>query len=276
MISYLTYDVFTDRAYGGNPLAVIPDARAVPEAAMQIIAQEFNYSETTFVLPPNDPANTARVRIFTPTMEVPFAGHPVVGTAVALAEAGLGPDMMFELGIGPVPVRAENGAATFDTDATLTELSRPNAADVAQCLSLSEPQLASSPRQVSLGLPFVLVELVDMAALAACRPVTDAFARAAEIYPSDLDFAIYAWVAGEDAIHARMFAPLDSIPEDPATGSAAATLSAFLGDGARLIRQGEAMGRPSRIQTDVTGGRVSVSGQAVRMMEGKIKALPSG
>lgn len=90
MTAYVTYDVFTDAPFGGNPLAVIPDARGVPETRMQQIAQEFNYSETVFVLPPEDPVNTARLRIFTPTVEVPFAGHPLIGTAVALSDLGHG------------------------------------------------------------------------------------------------------------------------------------------------------------------------------------------
>ena len=102
MTCYLTFDVFTDNPFGGNPLAVIPDATALPEDQLQKIAREFNYSETTFVYPPTDPAHTAKVRIFTPTMEVPFAGHPTIGTAVALARAGHGPDMVLELGVGPI------------------------------------------------------------------------------------------------------------------------------------------------------------------------------
>ena len=271
---FLTYDVFTDRPYGGNPLAVIPESPALPRAALQAIAREFNYSETTFVLPPEDPAHTARVRIFTPTMEVPFAGHPIIGTAVALAEAGAGPEMVFELGIGPVSVTAAGGAARFETDATLTTLSEPAVADVAACLALSPDQIVGAPSQVSLGLPFVLAEVGGPEALAACTPTIDAFRRASVRYPADLDFAIDAWHRDGETINARMFAPLDDITEDPATGSAAATLSAHLGDGAYVIRQGEAMGRPSRIETKVKDGKVAVSGTAVRIMEGRIVALP--
>lgn len=274
MTSYLTLDVFTDEAYGGNPLAVIPDAGEVPEAAMQVIAREFNYSETTFVLPAEDPAHTARVRIFTPTMEVPFAGHPVIGTAVALAAAGHGPDMVFELGIGPVAVHAAKGAARFTTSAALTRVSEPSRKDAAACIGLSPGQIASDPVQASLGLPFCLVELTDRAALSACLPVTDAFRAAAGKYPSDLDFAVYAWVREGDEIHARMFAPLDNIPEDPATGSAAATLSAFLGGGRYVILQGIDMGRPSRINTEVAGGSVTVAGAARQIMAGRIVTLP--
>lgn len=275
MTRYVTYDVFTDRPYGGNPLAVIPDASDLPDAALQTIAREFNYSETTFVYPPADPAHTARVRIFTPTMEIPFAGHPVVGTAVALADLGTSPDMIFELGIGHIPVHSQDGTAAFSTSASLTDLSRPSVEDVAACLGLEHHQIAGPAVHTSLGLPFALVELVDAEALAACRPVTDAFRRAAETYPSELDFAVYAWCRDADSLNTRMFAPLDNIPEDPATGSAAATLSAHLGDGRYVIRQGEAMGRPSRIETAVSDGRVTVSGSARKIMDGTIVTLPA-
>ena len=111
MTRYLTFDVFTDRPFGGNQLAVIPDATGLDESLLQRIAAEFNYSETTFLYPPADPANTARVRIFTPTMEVPFAGHPTIGTAVALARMGHGPEMILELGIGPLTAYATPSGA---------------------------------------------------------------------------------------------------------------------------------------------------------------------
>ena len=107
MSRYLVYDVFTDTRFGGNQLAVFPDATDLPEADLQAIAAEFNFSEVTFVYPPENPAHTARVRIFTPTMEIPFAGHPVIGTAIALADAGHGPDMVLELGVGPLPCRVD-------------------------------------------------------------------------------------------------------------------------------------------------------------------------
>lgn len=271
-MDFVTLDVFTDKAYGGNPLAVIPDGRGLSTAQMQAIAAEFNYSETTFVLPPADPANTARVRIFTPTMEVPFAGHPLIGTAVALEDRG--PDMVFELGIGPRRVSARNGTAEFTTSAVLTTVSEPEAADVAACIGLEAPEIMGQPVHVSLGLPFVLAKLTGPDALAACGPKWEAFRAAAAKYPSELDFAVYAYVEDGPELIARMFAPLDNIPEDPATGSAAATLASFLGPGRYDVRQGEHMGRPSRIEATVAEDEVRVGGAAQRILSGTIDTLP--
>ena len=274
MIDYTTWDVFSEVPYGGNPLAVCTGGEGLNPAQMQAIAREFNYSETTFVLPPEEDGHTARVRIFTPTMEIPFAGHPLVGTAMFLAGTRGLEDMVLEVGIGPVAVQAAGGKAGFVTSAKLTELSRPTAAEIAACLSLPPEAIATPPVRVTLGLPFVLAELAGPEALAACLPATDAFRRAAGAHPSPHDFAVYAWTRDGETIAARMFAPLDNIPEDPATGSAAATLSSWLGDGAYVIRQGEAMGRPSRIETEVTGARVSVSGAARQIMAGRILTIP--
>ena len=106
MTDYIVLDVFTDTPFGGNPLAVIPDATVLPEAELQKIAREFNFSETVFLYPPEEPADTARLRIFTPTMEIPFAGHPTIGAAIALAQQGHGPAMRLALGIGPLTARA--------------------------------------------------------------------------------------------------------------------------------------------------------------------------
>lgn len=278
MTRYLTLDVFTDTPFGGNPLAVIPDATKLPEAALQNIAAEFNYSETTFVYPPADPSHTARVRIFTPTMEVPFAGHPTIGTAVALARAGHGPEMVLELGIGPVKVRASPTDARFITQASLEILAHPSLADVAAALSLPAAQIETTthaPIMATLGLPFTLTELTTRDALAAARPDIAAFRAGNAKYPGALDFAQFCYWRGADAIHARMFAPLDNIPEDPATGSAAATLAALLAqrtgtDQNITLLQGEDMGRPSRISLATHGKAVSVAGNACVMMEGAL------
>ena len=271
MTRYLTFDVFTDRRFGGNPLAVFPEAAGLDPGDLQRIAREFNYSETTFVTPPEDPAHTARVRIFTPTQEVPFAGHPVIGTAVALARAGAGPEMILELGIGPIAVRVSATEAEFTTRQPLRRLAEPTAEVTARCLSIDPAGILGRPVQASIGLPFVLVELRDRATLAACRPLRDAFAEAERLYPAELDFAIYAWCRSPGGIAARMFAPLDEIPEDPATGSAAATLALHLGPGDYAIAQGDDMGRPSRIAARVTAdGAVTVSGGAVPVMEGRL------
>jgi trans-2,3-dihydro-3-hydroxyanthranilate isomerase len=278
MTRYLTFDVFTDTPFGGNPLAVIPDASALPEDALQKIAAEFNYSETTFVTPPTDPAHTARVRIFTPTMEVPFAGHPTIGTAVALAQAGHGPEMVLELGVGPIHVFATPSDARFTTSAPLDILARPEVAEVAAALSLPQDQIETArhaPVMATLGLPFTLTELTSRAALAACSPDIAGFRAGNAKYPGALDFAQFAYWRGPDALHARMFAPLDNIPEDPATGSAAATLAALLAqlDGAPQnfrLHQGDDMGRPSRIGLSTKAGAVTVSGAACAMMQGRL------
>jgi trans-2,3-dihydro-3-hydroxyanthranilate isomerase len=283
MYDYLVYDVFTDRPFGGNPLAVLPDAGGIPEARLQKIAREFNYSETTFVYPPQDPAHTARVRIFTPTQEVPFAGHPLIGTAVALNEMGRGEKMVLELGVGPIAAVAGSGRASFITTQPLARGGKPAPEDVAACLGLAASDVRSdrlAPEQAGVGLEFALAELADRATLSRAAPVTEAFRAAARRYPTARDFAVMAYVRDGALIHARMFAPLDNMPEDPATGSAAAALSAMLseadGRGGRfMIRQGEDMGRPSVIETEVEleAGRtksVRVSGAAVRVAEGRL------
>lgn len=282
MTDYLVYDVFTDAPFGGNQLAVIPDATALPGADLQRIAREFNFSETAFLFPPDAPAHTARLRIFTPTTEIPFAGHPTIGTAVALADLGHGPDMVLGLGIGPIRARAENGAAQFTTQATLERLAEPAPGLVARALGLAQDRIRTDthpPVMATLGLPFTLTELTDRTALAAIRTDIAAFREGHALFPGGLDFAQLAYVRDGDRIDARMFAPLDNIPEDPATGSAAATLAALLAqtlgrDLALDYRQGDDMGRPSRIGLRTHGPRVTVSGRAVRVMEGRLHLSP--
>lgn len=283
MTDYLVYDVFAEEAFGGNPLAVITDATDLPERLLQKIAREFNFSETVFVTPPDDRAHTARVRIFTPTMEVPFAGHPTIGTAVALADLGRGTDLVLELGIGPIPCTVEGTAARFVIRRALERRAEPDPALVAACLGLREDAVRTDrqpPVQASLGLEFVLVELADAGALSTARPVVDAVREGAARHPGQTDFAIYCYIRDGGRIDARMFAPLDDIPEDPATGSAAAALAACLGEleGASQnfdIRQGADMGRPSRIEASVTVAEgkaveVAIGGNAVRTMEGRL------
>lgn len=280
MQDYLVYDVFSARAFGGNQLAVFPDATGLPEEDLQAIAAEFNFSEVTFVYPPTDPAHTARVRIFTPTMEVPFAGHPTIGTAIALADRGHGPDMVLELGIGPLPCRAENGSAQFTTTQPLALTDRPAPPLVARALSLPEDAILTTvhpPVMASLGLAFTITELDCRDSLAAIQTDIAAFREGNAAHPSGLDFAQFAYVREGDVIHARMFAPLDNIPEDPATGSACATLGALLAhlgqqDVTLRIHQGDDMGRPSIIGVSTEGDAVTVSGQAVRVMQGQLVA----
>lgn len=279
MTDFVVYDVFTDRRFGGNQLAVFPDATGLAEADLQAIAREFNFSETTFVYPPEEAGHTAKVRIFTPTIEVPFAGHPVIGTAVALADAGGPEEMVLELGIGPVAAEAKTGtragAAAFTTRAPLERMGEPDPALVARALGLDRAQVIGQPVMASLGLAFTFAQVADRAALSAISTDISAIHEGAAAYPSSLDFALMAYVDAGATLHARMFAPLDLIPEDPATGSAAATLGALLAErrGAAqglTIRQGDDMGRPSVIRVRAGDGAVRVAGDAVRVMEGRL------
>ncbi|MCU0854219.1 MAG: PhzF family phenazine biosynthesis protein [Rhodobacteraceae bacterium] len=278
MTAYLVYDVFTDTAFGGNPLAVIPDATGLAEPLLQKIAREFNFSETTFVYPPADPAHTARVRIFTPTQEVPFAGHPTIGTAIALRDLGRPATMVLELGVGPIPCTVAGGEARFVTRRPLERFHVVAVEHAAAALSLAPGDIRTdrhAPLMASVGLPFVFAELAGPEALARAAPALDAFRAGRTRYPAPLDFAVAPYVRDESRIAMRMFAPLDNIPEDPATGSAAAALGALLAslDGAPValdIVQGVEMGRPSRIRVEAGPDGVAVSGAARKIMEGRL------
>ena len=283
MTDFLVYDVFTDRAFGGNPLAVIPNATTLAEGQLQRVAREFNFSETTFVYPPEGDGD-ARVRIFTPTMEIPFAGHPTIGTALALKDLGrVGTDMVLELGVGPIPVKIDGTVARFTTRVPLETWPGPSPELVAQSVGLTASAIRTdrhAPENASVGLPFTLAEFTDREALAAAQPNSEAFRAFAPYFQSDSHIALLAYTRDGTTIDARMFAPLDGIPEDPATGSAAAALGAFLGrlegtSSTYEINQGVDMGRPSRITAEViveNGNpvEVAISGQAVRTMEGQL------
>ena len=282
MTQYLVYDVFTENPFGGNPLAVIPDASGLSEDQLLPIAREFNFSETTFVYPPDDPSYTAKVRIFTPAMELRFAGHPTVGTAIALAGLGLGgSEMVLELGVGPIPVTVTQGHARFETRVPLSLGEAPATDALGACIGQSAKAIRTDrhmPVLAGLGTDFVLAELTGGAALATARPVTDAFREAAG--PEADRLAVYVYIRDGGRIRARMFQPLGGIMEDPATGSAAAALAAYLGklDGRSQsfeIHQGIEMGRPSRIEAEVTveNGEpvaVRIGGNAVKVMEGRL------
>jgi trans-2,3-dihydro-3-hydroxyanthranilate isomerase len=300
-VAYEVVDVFTNTRFGGNPLAVIPDAQGLEDALMQRIAAEFGYSETTFVLPPADPQHTARVRIFTPTAELPFAGHPNVGTAFVLARRGavfgrpVGEQMSFEERAGLVGVVVLRG----DDAVTGAAITAPRALEVRQevavdlvaaCVSLAPEDVvvtAHPPRIVSVGLPFVVAELASRAALAQARPNLARFAEADAAVPlPDGGFALFLYVPMPGAaqqLSARMFAPLDNVIEDPATGSASAALAAYRvalmpeadADVALTIEQGVDMGRPSQIRLQVrkAGGvvqQVVVGGDCVPVMRGEL------
>ena len=280
MTQYFVYDVFTDTPFGGNQLAVFPDAQNLPEEKLQSIAAEFNFSEVTFVYPPNDPNNTARVRIFTPTSEVDFAGHPTIGTLIALYDLGRQSPMTLELGIGPLACTVKREGASFTASQPLEILSNTQTGLVARALGLSPAQVVidtHAPIIATLGLAFVFVELDSRETLSACRPNMDAIRDGAERHPESHDFAIFAYVRNGSEIHSRMFAPLDNIPEDPATGSASATLAVLLTERldapqSLIFTQGADMGRLSKIQAETTQDpmTVKISGQAVKVMEGTL------
>jgi trans-2,3-dihydro-3-hydroxyanthranilate isomerase len=295
---YITVDVFTDRAFGGNPLAVMLDAKGLSTAQMQAIAIEFNYSETTFVLPPADPANDAQVRIFTVRSEIPFAGHPNVGTAFVLATQAKQPParLRFEekAGLVPVEILSEQGGvigAELTAPQSLKRHSQLSAEQAAACLSLSAADVKTDrhpPQIASVGLPFLMVELASREALQRAKPDAAAFART---FPCDGSDAIYFYTRDVPDnekpcdLQARMFHPgARGLSEDPATGSATAAAAALLADldGIRdgelklRIGQGVDMGRPSLLLTRVrkAAGAVAsvhVGGACVPMMEGTFR-----
>jgi trans-2,3-dihydro-3-hydroxyanthranilate isomerase len=296
---FVTVDVFTNQRFGGNPLAVFPDAEGLTDEQMQAIAAEFNLSETTFILPPEDPRNHARVRIFTPKTEMPFAGHPNVGTGYVLARmAGDPPEhYTFEEIAGLVRVHIQRDATGVISGA---RISAPRALSldigvptdlVAACVGLSEEDIVTEvhyPIVASVGVPFVIAEVASLDALARARPDLGAFRAGAERVPQLAErFNLHLYTRrGDDFLHlrSRMFAPLEGILEDPATGSAAAALAALLtslapGENVDLhfdIEQGVEMGRTSHLLASArkTGeGPVlaTVAGDCVPVMRGSLE-----
>jgi trans-2,3-dihydro-3-hydroxyanthranilate isomerase len=293
---YYICDVFTATRFGGNQLAVLPHADGLSDRQMQQVAREFNFSETTFVLPP-EAGHTRRVRIFTPSTEVPFAGHPNIGTAFALATAGeLGPidpsiTVTFEerAGVVPVSIHRREGQPIW------CELSAPqrlslgktiSARSLAAAVSLVSDDVVTTthvPQVASVGLPFVVAELKDRAALERARINPDGFDGliAEGVVP---DVHLYTHTADDFDIRARMFAPGDGVPEDPATGSANCALAGLLshyhsaadGNFHWRIAQGVEMGRPSVLEAraEKREGVVAgtwIGGASVLVSEGLIE-----
>jgi trans-2,3-dihydro-3-hydroxyanthranilate isomerase len=293
---FYTLDVFTNRIFGGNPLAVFIDATAIPEAALQSIALELNLSETVFVYPPTDPKHTRRVRIFTPVYEMPFAGHPTVGCAFALAALGEVPlagetRIVLEEGVGPVPVliRGEFKKPTFAqlSVAKLPETGPPppGRTHLAEMLSLDPSDILggmAAPQAISCGFPFLIVPLRDLDAVRRARVRMDQWESALKSYwaPDVLVFARDAEREGS-IIRARVFVPGQGIIEDAATGSAVAALGGYLGaretaasgNFSYVVEQGFEIRRPSilELEVDKMDGEVSavrVGGSAVMVSEG--------
>jgi trans-2,3-dihydro-3-hydroxyanthranilate isomerase len=295
--SYLITDVFTGTRFGGNQLAVFPDARDLDPALFQPIAREFNFSETTFVLPASDPKHTCRVRIFTPGGELQFAGHPTVGTAVVLAHIGAvkatGKEtrIVLEEGVGPVPVsirdmKSDMGFAQLSV-AKLPERgpAPPSREDLATCLGLTPEEMHPSlPAEgLSCGTAFLFVPVKNRAALAKAQPRLDAWESVLGRYYTNKVFFFCDEPEGKDSHYrARMFAPTIGVPEDPATGSACAAFGGYVGprdkraDGtlAWRVEQGFEMGRPSllELEVDKKGGAITavrVGGSAVIVSKGE-------
>ena len=300
---YITVDVFTDRAFGGNPLAVVLDAGGLSTAQMQAIASEFNYSETTFVLPPRDGAHDAQVRIFTVNSEIPFAGHPNVGTAFVLATQASQPPARFLFeevaGLVPVDILNKDGkpvGAELTAPQALKKLTSFGAEDAAACVSLVAADIRTDrhpPVIASVGMPFLVAELASRDALRRAKPEPVAFSR---VLSSDGAVGVYIYTRVVPPaerpceLQARMFFPgLSGLTEDPATGSATVAAAALLADlsGERdgelrlRVGQGVDMGRHSLLLTRVrkANGAVAsahVGGACVQMMEGSFRLEGEG
>lgn len=286
--AFETVDVFTERRFGGNPLAVFTDARGLSKEEMQALAFEFNLSETTFVLPPEDAANTARVRIFNRTAEMTFAGHPSIGTACVMARLGLaqGDQLRLEVPAGIVAVALERDGGNvvggrITAPQALSTFEEIPADIVSACLNLNADEVLTTthaPITATVGVPFVLAE-VRHDAIARAAPDITAFERAvASGHAMTGRFSLFAYARDGANIRARMFAPISGTWEDPATGSASATLAALLlrcstaNEAAFTIRQGEEMGRPSLLHVTATrrSGEITatVAGRCVPVMRG--------
>ncbi len=282
---FVTLDVFTDRRFGGNPLAVFPEAQGLDSATMQSLATEFNLSETTFVLPPEDPAHTARVRIFTPQAEVAFAGHPNLGTAWVLAQQGLDRDgvLRFEQAGGLVAVQVEREAGRVmacrvSAPQPLALRDAPEAADLARCAGLDAADVLAT-QMASVGLACVCA-CVPEAALARTAPDPAAFRTLADRWlgPGSR-FMLCLYARNGNRLHGRVFGPLYGVPEDPACGSATAALVALLlhqdgGDSNRMtMHMGAEMGRPSVLhcgaQRAADGIRAWIGGGCVEVLRGE-------
>ncbi len=295
-----TLDVFTDTRFTGNPLAVIPDAAGLDGDEMQRIAREFNLSETVFVLPPDNPAHSAKLRIFTPGRELPFAGHPTVGTAIHLALQKFGGSdheedaiIVLEEGVGPVRVgvRLKPGVAPFaefDVPVLPEEQGAASPNDrLAAALGLAPNEIGfenHAPTRFSSGVPFTFVPVANLEVIGRAGPQLQHWREAFGDHDHPNAFLYCRQSVHQDAaFHARMFAPTMGVPEDPATGAAAAAFAGAIArfdtlpDGVHsgIVEQGYEMGRVSNIfqEIEMEGGKltkVRIGGHAVPVMEGAI------
>lgn len=293
-LTFHTLDVFTNRRFCGNPLAVVLDADHLSTEQMQTITREFNLSETTFVMKPDDPANTAKMRIFFPGGEMPFAGHPTLGTAILLAELSNLANIRFELKAGLTPVQISKTGHVYSGIFTApivpfhVDIKLPSVAETAQALNVAVDDIGFDGHGIASlegGPRFFYVPVNSRSALEKSQ-VREPY-WSALIAPLGGVDAAYLYTRGGDgpnaSFRARMYSPTGGIPEDPATGSATALLAAqllkaeSLKDGTHTwqLEQGYEMGRPSDLglEADVAGGKltaVRVAGQAVRVMQGTL------
>jgi trans-2,3-dihydro-3-hydroxyanthranilate isomerase len=294
---FVTLDVFTEQRFAGNPLAVVLEPEGLDTDAMQTIAREFNLSETVFVFPPAEKANRAKLRIFTPARELPFAGHPTVGTAVLLGRIDGKKDVNFTLeeNVGLVPCQVtssgpDSGRATFNIPRLPgKEADSPDIAKMAAALGLSAADMGLdgfTAARWNAGNPFTCVPVRNLNAIGRVKIDLAKFDEAfgGGDHAAAFIFCRETAEAGH-TFHARMFAPIMGVHEDPATGSAVASFSGYLAaqgkyaDGQHLlgIEQGYEMGRPSQIELTLkmAGGKLtgaSIGGNAVVVMEGTLEA----
>lgn len=293
-LPFHTCDVFTSTPYAGNPLAIVEQADGLSTQQMQTIAREFNLSETIFVQTPDNPAHNAKVRIFFPTAEIPFAGHPTIGCAIHLAlktapEGDFETQITLEEVAGLVPVRVWRKAGQIRAQFRAPVL--PHAADTGSAapVDLLAKALDLNPAQITLpghepavyegGPRFLYVPVCDPQALAQARPIEPYWSQTMQIGAVD---SAYLYTSTPTGFRARMYSPTAGIPEDPATGSASAIFAAQLlragalsGDDQFLLEQGVEMGRPSQIELQVKSAQdaleaVYVAGSAVPISSGTL------
>jgi trans-2,3-dihydro-3-hydroxyanthranilate isomerase len=286
MLRFHIYDVFTTTAFSGNPLAIVEGADALSTAQMQTIARQFNLSETIFVQAPDDPAHTAKVRIFFPTAEIPFAGHPTIGCALHLAgDSDTQITLEEQAGLVPVTITRDGGTALAEFTAPKLPVRHapvPPHAMIAAALGLQPARIGPHDPGVWQGGPaFLYVPVTDLDTLAAARPMDPAWSDL--MTAAHVDSA-YLYTRTPEGLRARMFSPGAGIPEDPATGSATAILAAQLlangalpeGTSSLSLRQGIEMGRPSSLllSVDVADGTlhaIRVAGSACPVAQGTIR-----
>lgn len=275
-LRYAICDVFTDRPLAGNPLAVFVDASGLDEPTMQALAREMNLSETSFVVSPTRPDADAAIRIFTPTMELPFAGHPTLGSAFVL-ESGTQREVLrieTRRGIVPVRLRREEGRIVFGWMSQPLPQLHPFPAEVELLAALGTPASTLPVELYDNGPQYVFVELQTPEALAALRPDMGRLAAMGSL-------AVSVFARSDDRWRCRVFAPGEGIPEDPATGAAAGPMALHLARHGRtrfgeevLIAQGLEMGRPSTLHACAFGSsqhldRIEVGGSAVVVAHGE-------